>query len=69
MVSYAQKIVNKLQYRGIMNIQYVIYNDEVYMLEVNPRASRTVPVVSKVCNTPLVSAINSNIAWEIIVGN
>jgi carbamoyl-phosphate synthase large subunit len=55
MVSYAQKIVNKLQYRGIMNIQYVIYNDEVYMLEVNPRASRTVPVVSKVCNTPLVS--------------
>ncbi|MCM3150422.1 carbamoyl phosphate synthase large subunit [Priestia megaterium] len=55
MGSYAQKIVNKFQYKGIMNIQYVIYNDEVYMLEVNPRASRTVPVVSKVCNTPLVS--------------
>ncbi|TYR79533.1 carbamoyl phosphate synthase large subunit [Priestia megaterium] len=53
--AYAREIVKKLQYKGIMNIQYVIYNDEVYMLEVNPRASRTVPVVSKVCNVPLIS--------------
>ncbi|AQX55831.1 carbamoyl phosphate synthase large subunit [Priestia flexa] len=55
MVLYAQKIVQKLNYKGIMNIQYVIYNDEVYVLEVNPRASRTVPVVSKVCDVPLIS--------------
>ncbi|MDQ0215594.1 carbamoyl-phosphate synthase large subunit [Oikeobacillus pervagus] len=46
---YAQKLVKKLSYKGIMNIQYVLYDGVVYVLEVNPRASRTVPLVSKVC--------------------
>jgi carbamoyl-phosphate synthase large subunit len=35
-----------------MNIQYAIYENTVYVLEANPRASRTVPIVSKVCNGP-----------------
>jgi carbamoyl-phosphate synthase large subunit len=38
---------------GLMNIQYAIANDTVYILEANPRASRTVPLVSKVCNIPM----------------
>ena len=38
---------------GLMNIQYAIANDRVYVLEANPRASRTVPLVSKVCNIPM----------------
>ncbi|PLX75145.1 MAG: carbamoyl phosphate synthase large subunit, partial [Desulfuromonas sp.] len=38
---------------GLMNIQYAIYKDKVYILEANPRASRTVPLVSKVCNIPM----------------
>jgi carbamoyl-phosphate synthase large subunit len=51
---YAEKIVNAIQFKGIMNIQYVIHNGEVYVLEVNPRASRTTPIVSKVTGIPLV---------------
>ncbi|WP_110114552.1 carbamoyl phosphate synthase large subunit [Bacillus sp. CGMCC 1.16541] len=54
-VDYAKKITQKLNYKGIMNIQYVIQDDNVYVLEVNPRASRTVPVVSKVTKVPLIS--------------
>ena len=46
--------------RGLMNMQYAIENDKVYVLEANPRASRTVPLVSKVCN------INMVIATEIM---
>ncbi|MGE7217045.1 carbamoyl phosphate synthase large subunit [Priestia koreensis] len=52
---YAQKMVKKLAYKGVMNIQYVVDGEQVYVLEVNPRASRTVPVVSKVTGIPLVS--------------
>ena len=51
---YAEKIASKLSFKGIMNIQFVISKGEVYVLEVNPRASRTVPVVSKVTNVPLI---------------
>ena len=40
--------------RGLMNMQYAIENDVVYVLEANPRASRTVPLVSKVCNIGMV---------------
>ncbi len=39
---------------GLMNMQYAIENDTVYVLEANPRASRTVPLVSKVCNIRMV---------------
>ncbi len=47
---YTRKIAVELNVVGLMNIQYAIANDTVYVLEANPRASRTVPLVSKVCN-------------------
>lgn len=47
---YTKKIAHELKVVGLMNIQYAIENDTVYVLEANPRASRTVPIVSKVCN-------------------
>jgi carbamoyl-phosphate synthase large subunit len=47
---YTKKIAIALNVIGLMNIQYAIANDKVYILEANPRASRTVPLVSKVCN-------------------
>lgn len=50
---YTQKIAVALNVVGLMNIQYAIANDAVYVLEANPRASRTVPLVSKVCNIPM----------------
>ncbi|WP_374722712.1 carbamoyl phosphate synthase large subunit [Peribacillus tepidiphilus] len=62
-VDYAERIVKALQYQGLMNIQYVIDGEEVYVLEVNPRASRTVPIISKVTGTPLVQ-----IATKILLG-
>lgn len=51
---YAKRIVQHLQYKGIMNIQYLLKDDEVYVLEVNPRASRTVPIISKLTGVSLV---------------
>lgn len=63
MIAYAQKIVRHTGYKGLMNIQYIINNEEVYVLEVNPRASRTVPIVSKVTGVPLVQ-----IATKILLG-
>ena len=48
-VEYTKKIALELSVVGLMNIQYAIANDVVYILEANPRASRTVPLVSKVC--------------------
>ena len=53
-VEYARKIAINLNFKGIMNIQYVINDQEVYVLEVNPRASRTSPIVSKVTGVPMV---------------
>ncbi|MBT9251016.1 carbamoyl phosphate synthase large subunit [Bacillus halotolerans] len=50
----AQKIARKLSFKGIMNIQFVIDNETILVLEVNPRASRTVPVVSKVMGVPMI---------------
>jgi len=47
---YTQKIAQELGVVGLMNIQYALEDDKVYVLEANPRASRTVPLVSKVCN-------------------
>jgi carbamoyl-phosphate synthase large subunit len=46
---YTRRIAIELKVVGLMNIQYAIQNDTVYVLEANPRASRTVPIVSKVC--------------------
>ena len=50
---YTRRIASELKVTGVMNIQYAICNDIVYVLEANPRASRTVPLVSKVCNIPM----------------
>ena len=52
-VEYTKKIALELSVVGLMNIQYAIANDVVYILEANPRASRTVPLVSKVCNVSM----------------
>ena len=62
-IEYAEKIVKKLKFKGIMNIQYVIANGRVYVLEVNPRASRTVPIVSKATGIPL-----AQIATKLLLG-
>jgi carbamoyl-phosphate synthase large subunit len=53
-VRYAVRISNALDVRGVMNIQYVIENDTAYILEVNPRASRTVPYLSKITGIPMI---------------
>ena len=53
---YTVQIARALGVVGLMNVQYVIYEDRVYVLEVNPRASRTVPFMSKVTGVPMVAA-------------
>jgi carbamoyl-phosphate synthase large subunit len=60
---YNRKIAIELNVKGLMNIQYAIQKDTVYILEANPRASRTVPLVSKVCNIPMARA-----ATQIMLG-
>ncbi|MDW7645104.1 MAG: carbamoyl-phosphate synthase large subunit [Desulfuromonadales bacterium] len=50
---YTRRIAVEMGVVGLMNIQYAIADDKVYILEANPRASRTVPLVSKVCNIPM----------------
>jgi carbamoyl-phosphate synthase large subunit len=61
---YTIKIAKELKVCGLMNMQYAIEDGVVYVLEANPRASRTVPLVSKVCNIPMVK-----LATEIITGS
>ena len=60
---YNRKIAIEFNVVGLMNIQYAIANDVVYILEANPRASRTVPLVSKVCGIPMV-----RIATQLMLG-
>jgi carbamoyl-phosphate synthase large subunit len=60
---YAKRIARELDVVGVMNIQYAICKDVVYVLEANPRASRTVPLVSKVCNIPM-----ARLATELMLG-
>jgi len=60
---YTKKIAMELKVVGLMNIQYAIAHDTVYVLEANPRASRTVPLVSKVCNIPM-----ARLATQIMLG-
>jgi carbamoyl-phosphate synthase large subunit len=54
MAEYAKRIVHELKYKGLMNIQFIVKKNEVYLLEVNPRSSRTMPIVSKVAGVDLV---------------
>jgi carbamoyl-phosphate synthase large subunit len=60
---YTKKIAVELGVVGLMNIQYAIANDMVYILEANPRASRTVPLVSKICNISM-----ARMATQLILG-
>ena len=60
---YTLRISRELKVCGVMNIQYAIHQDKVYVLEANPRASRTVPLVSKVCNVPM-----ARIATQLMLG-
>ncbi|MCD7800871.1 MAG: carbamoyl-phosphate synthase large subunit [Ruminococcus sp.] len=62
-IDYTKKLSFALDVIGLVNIQYVVYNDEVYVIEVNPRSSRTVPYISKVTGVPMV-----DIATKIMLG-
>jgi carbamoyl-phosphate synthase large subunit len=57
------RIGRELKVCGVMNVQYAVWQDKVYVLEANPRASRTVPLVSKVCNIPM-----ARIATQLMLG-
>ena len=62
---YTRKIAEEMHVKGLMNMQYAIENDKVYVLEANPRASRTVPLVSKVCNIRMVPLATDIITSEL----
>ncbi len=60
---YTRKIAVALNVVGLMNVQYAIFENTVYVLEANPRASRTVPIVSKVCNVSM-----ARLATQVMLG-
>ena len=60
---YTAKLAKGLHVKGLLNIQFIVYKEEVYVIEVNPRSSRTVPYISKVTGIPIV-----DIASKCIVG-
>ena len=62
---YTRKIAEEMHVKGLMNMQYAIENGTVYVLEANPRASRTVPLVSKVCNIRMVPLATEIITSEL----
>lgn len=62
-IDYTERLAKALHVIGIVNIQYVVFNDQVYVIEVNPRSSRTVPYISKVTGIPMVK-----IATRIMLG-
>lgn len=65
---YTRKIAEEMHVRGLMNMQYAIEDGTVYVLEANPRASRTVPLVSKVCNIRMVPLATDIVTAE-LTGN
>ena len=54
LVKYTEALAKNLAVLGLVNIQFVLYNDQIYVIEVNPRSSRTVPYISKVTGVPMV---------------
>ena len=62
-VEYTRRLALSLHVIGLVNIQFILFNDEVYVIEVNPRSSRTVPYISKVTGIPIV-----DVATEIMLG-
>jgi carbamoyl-phosphate synthase large subunit len=63
-VDYTRKLAKSLNVIGLINIQFIVYGDEVYVIEVNPRSSRTVPYISKVTGIPIVSLASNVILGE-----
>ncbi len=64
LIDYTISLAKGLHIVGLLNIQFVVYKDEVYVLEVNPRSSRTVPFLSKITGVPM-----ANIATKVILGS
>ncbi|KNZ70144.1 carbamoyl-phosphate synthase large subunit [Thermincola ferriacetica] len=62
-VDYTTKLARALHVKGLINIQYVLHEDRIFVLEVNPRSSRTVPYISKITGVPMV-----NLATKMILG-
>ena len=62
-VEYTRRLALSLHVIGLVNIQFILFNDEVYVIEVNPRSSRTVPYISKVTGIPIV-----DVATQIMLG-
>ena len=60
---YTKKLARSLHVKGLINIQFIVYGEEVYVIEVNPRSSRTVPYISKVTGIPIV-----DLASRVILG-
>lgn len=60
---YTKSLANALHVKGLINIQFIIYENEVYVIEVNPRSSRTIPYISKVTKLPIV-----DLATKVILG-
>ena len=61
---YTKKLATSLHVIGLINIQFIVYQDEVYVIEVNPRSSRTVPYISKVTGIPIVDLASKVITGE-----
>ena len=64
LVDYTAKLAKSLHVIGLINIQFIVYNDEVFVIEVNPRSSRTVPYISKVTGIPIVKLASRVILGE-----
>lgn len=62
-VDYTKRLASALHVIGLINIQFIVYNDNVYVIEVNPRSSRTIPYISKVTDIPIV-----DVATHVIMG-
>ncbi len=63
LVDYTERLAKGLNVIGLMNIQYVLFENQVYVIEVNPRSSRTVPFLSKITDVPM-----ANLATKAILG-
>lgn len=64
LVEYTRRLAQALHVVGLINIQFIVVDDAVYVIEVNPRSSRTVPYISKVTGIPIV-----DLATKVIIGN
>ncbi len=64
LVDYTKKLARSLHVVGLINIQFIVYEDEVFVIEVNPRSSRTVPYISKVTGIPIVKLASRVILGE-----